>query len=151
MNRFKSKAERDTFLKTEIASVGSYQTTRTAALEATRVELGTARRSLEEVEEQIAGVHGNIDDGRKRVKDLGEQIVELKDEQSELIERRKELWREDTKLSSLVSHASDERRSAENNLASMMDKVPCFLLSFCFTRKLNLNGVLGHGDGSTCC
>jgi structural maintenance of chromosome 3 (chondroitin sulfate proteoglycan 6) len=106
---------------------------------------------LEEVEEQIAGVHGNIDDGRKRVKDLGEQIVELKDEQSELIERRKELWREDTKLSSLVSHASDERRSAENNLASMMDKVPCFLLSSSFTRKLNLNGVLGHGDGSTCC
>ena len=132
VNRFKSKAERDAFLKNEIASVGSYQTTRTAALEATRAELGTARQSLEEIEERIAGVRGSIDNGRQRVKDLGEQIVELKDEQSELLERRKELWREDTKLGSLVSHASDEKRSAENNLASMMDKVPFFFFCLMF-------------------
>jgi predicted nuclease with TOPRIM domain len=125
VNRFKSKAERDAFLESDIASVESYQTTQTSALEATRVELGTARKSLEEVEERILGVHGTIDDGRKRVRELGEHLLELKDEQNDLMERRKELWREDTKLGSLVSHASDEKKSAENNLASMMDKV-CF-------------------------
>ena len=127
VNRFRSKAERDAFLKNEIASVGSYQTTQTSALGSARAELSTARKSLEEIEEQIAGVHGSIDDGRKRVKELGEQLVALKDEQSELMERRKELWREETKLASLVSHAKEGMRSAENNLASMMDKVCGFL------------------------
>lgn len=128
VNRFKSKVERDTFLKNDIASVESYRTAQASALEATRAELGVARKSLEEIEQRIAGVHGSIDDGRKRVKELSEQLVELKDEQSDLMERRKELWREDTKLGSLVSHASDEKKSAENNLASMMDKA-CHYLS----------------------
>lgn len=123
VNRFRTKAERDAFLKGEIASVGTYRTTRTAALESTRAELDGARRALGEVEERVAGVHESIDDGRKRVKDLGEQLAALKDEQAELAERRKELWREETKLSSMLSHATDEKRSAENNLASMMDKV----------------------------
>jgi structural maintenance of chromosome 3 (chondroitin sulfate proteoglycan 6) len=147
VNRFESKAERDAFLKNEVASVGSYQTIRTAALEATRAELGAAHKSLEEVEERIAGVHGSIDDGRKRVKELAEQLVELKDEQSDLLERRKELWREDTKLSSLVSHATEEKRSAENNLASMMDKVCLFFfLDIMFIEP----NFVGHGHGSTC-
>lgn len=123
VNRFRTKAERDAFLKGEIASVGSYETIRTAALESTRGELDVARRALVEVEERVAGVHGSMDDSRKRVKDLGEQLAGLKDEQAELAERRKELWREETKLNSLLSHAADEKRSAENNLASMMDKV----------------------------
>ena len=35
----------------------------------------------------------------------------------------RDLWREDTKLESTVSHERDELRSAERNLASMMDKV----------------------------
>lgn len=123
VNRFRTKAERDAFLKGEITSVVSYQTSRTEALEATRAELVTSRRSLTEVEERIAGVHGSIDDGRNRVKTLGEQLANLKDEQSELVEKRKELWREETKLGSLVSHAAEEKRTAENSLASMMDKV----------------------------
>lgn len=123
MNRFRTKAERDAFLKGEITSVESYQTTRKAALESTRAELNGARRALGEVEERVAGVHESIDDGRKRVKDLGEQLAALKDEQAELAERRKELWREETKLSSMLNHATDEKRTAENNLASMMDKV----------------------------
>ena len=54
---------------------------------------------------------------------LGEQLAELKDQQSDLSERRKELWREDSKLGGLLGHAGDELKSAERNLASMMDKV----------------------------
>lgn len=123
VNRFRTKGERDAFLKGEIASVGSYKTTRSAALESTREELDIARRTLEEVKERTAGVHESIDDGRKRVRDLGEQLTALKDEQAELAERRKELWREETKLNSMLSHAMDQKRTAENHLASMMDKV----------------------------
>ena len=126
VNRFRTIAERDAFLRNETASIGSYQTTQKSALESARAELVTARKSLQEVEGRIVGVHERIDGGRQRVKELGDQMTALKDEQSELLERRKELWREDTKLGSLVSHAVEEKRSAENNLASMMDKVRDF-------------------------
>ena len=54
---------------------------------------------------------------------MGEEAVRLKDQLTELTERRKDLWREDTRLDSMVSRAADELRTAERALAGMMDKV----------------------------
>lgn len=125
-SKFRTKADRDRYLRHEIASMDQYETTQRAALAATRTELANAQHAQGEIETQIAGVHGRIEDGRNRVKDLAEQAVTLKDQQSELIERRKELWREDTKLESMVSHAADQLRTAERLLAGMMDKVCVF-------------------------
>ncbi|KAG5642310.1 hypothetical protein DXG03_003030, partial [Asterophora parasitica] len=120
--KFRTKSERDTYLKNEILSMEQYQRTQSAGLETTRAELETARQGLTEIDSQIEEAHSKIDDGRKRVKDLGEQATGLKDQHSEFVERRKELWREDTKLVSLVGRASDELRTAERLLAGMMDK-----------------------------
>lgn len=123
VNRFKTKAERDTFLRQEITSIEAYQATQTAALDDMRAELDISRKGQIEVEGKIAGVQGRIEDGRKRVKELADRSVALKEMQSELVEKRKDLWREDTKLDSLLRHANDEMKTAERNLASMMDKV----------------------------
>ncbi|KAH7925875.1 RecF/RecN/SMC protein [Leucogyrophana mollusca] len=102
VNRFRTKAERDTYLHHEIASMEAYHKTRSAALDSTKDDLGTARKSSTELETKIDGIQGTIEDGRKRVRDLGDQLTALKDKQVELSEQRKELWREDTKLDGLV-------------------------------------------------
>ncbi|TFK38980.1 structural maintenance of chromosome protein 3 [Crucibulum laeve] len=119
---FRTKAERDSYLKHEIASIETYSSTQESVLQGLRAELNNARHSQTELDEQILGIQGRIEDGRKRVRDVGEEIIRLKEQHVELTERRKDLWREDTKLNSLVSHAADELRSAERSLASMMDK-----------------------------
>jgi structural maintenance of chromosome 3 (chondroitin sulfate proteoglycan 6) len=126
VNRFKTKAERDAFLRQEIASIKAFQTQQTGVLHDIKSELDTSRTGKTEVEQKITGVQGRIEDGRKRVKDLAEQSVALKERQTELTEKRKDLWREDTKLDSLLRHANDELKTAERNLASMMDKVRSF-------------------------
>jgi structural maintenance of chromosome 3 (chondroitin sulfate proteoglycan 6) len=123
VNRFKTKAERDAFLRHEMASIEAFQKTQTAALASSRTELEISRHSQVEIEEKISGVQGRIEDGRKRIRELGEQSVKFKEEQGELLEKKKDLWREDTKLESLVKHAKDELQNGERNLASMMDKV----------------------------
>lgn len=120
--KFRTKAERDTFLKHEIASMKAYQTTQTAAMATTRSELEIAQRGLGEIDAQIANVQGKIEDGRQRVRDLAEESAGLKDKLGEFTERRKDLWREDTKLDSILSRAGDELRTAERALAGMMDK-----------------------------
>ncbi|KAH7913439.1 RecF/RecN/SMC [Hygrophoropsis aurantiaca] len=122
VNRFRTKGERDTYLRHEIASMESYHKARTAALDGAKGDLENSKQSSTDLEAKIDGIQGSIEDGRQRVRDLGDQLTALKDKHSELSERRKELWREDTKLDGLVSHAADEMRSAERNLASMMDK-----------------------------
>lgn len=84
-------------------------------------------RGLSEIDTQIAEVQGKIEDGKKqKVRDLTDQAAELKDQHGELTERKKDIWREDTKLDSLVGCAADELRTAETVLAGMMDKVYYF-------------------------
>ncbi|KIJ60275.1 hypothetical protein HYDPIDRAFT_43407 [Hydnomerulius pinastri MD-312] len=122
VKRFRTKAERDNYLRQEIASLESYHNTRSLVLESTRQDLASTQESLVDVNRRVDGIQGSIEDGRQRLRNLGDQLIELKDQQSDLSERRKELWREDSKLDGLLAHAGDELKSAERNLASMMDK-----------------------------
>ncbi|KAG6333732.1 hypothetical protein ID866_5360 [Astraeus odoratus] len=122
VKRFRTKAERDHYLRQEVASLESYQKSRSSVLESTRTDLSSTKEALMEVSRRKDGIHGNVEDGKKRVRDLGDQLSELMDKQSDYSERRKELWREDSKLDGLLAHAADELKSSERNLASMMDK-----------------------------
>jgi structural maintenance of chromosome 3 (chondroitin sulfate proteoglycan 6) len=131
LTHFRSKAERDQYLRQEIASIKAYQATQASALEATRVDLETSQNSLKELDKKIVGVRERIEDGRKRVEDLRDQALVLKDQHTTLIEKRKELWREDTKYDTLVKQASEHLKKAEVNLASLMDKVHLSRYSCC--------------------
>ena len=53
---------------------------------------------------------------------ISEELTKVKEKHSELLERRKELWREDARLTSTTGHAENELRQHERDLASMMDK-----------------------------
>jgi len=106
--------------------MSSYQAGQAGALGATKADLEKARRSELELRNQMTEVQEKIEEGRRRAKELSEEISALKEQQMEKMEKRKNLWREDTKLDSLVKRASDELRTAERALAGMMDKVCCF-------------------------
>ena len=121
--KFRTKSERDAFLRQEIASVSAYKTNQASALEVTRGELDTGRQSQNEIDILIQQVQGRLEDGRQKTKEISENLAGLKAQHTELTERRKDLWREDSKVDSLVSRASDELRTAERALAGMMDKV----------------------------
>lgn len=146
LNRFRTRAERDNYLRGEIASMEAYRNSQATALEGLRGELSEAKVRLADVESRVEGVQERVEDGRQRARNLGEEVAKLKDEHAELSERRKELWREDTKLGNLVTHASDELRTAERNLASMMDKVSASVIMTIYADQRNA----GHGKRSSC-
>ena len=123
LDKFRTKAERDRYLKAEIAGMQQFRKGQADALAALEQELVRAKQSLAEVNRSIDDTQAKAEDARKQVKELGDKIAKIKDEQAEKTERRKELWREDAKLESLVTNAADELRGAERTLASMMDKV----------------------------
>lgn len=130
-SKFRSKSERDVFLRQEITSVSAYKENQESALEAARGDLEQARKSQKEIDGLSRDVQGKMEDGRRRMKELQDIIANLKEQQMEMMERRKDLWREDTKLDSLVSHAADELRTTERLLAGMMDKA-CTFFFFSF-------------------
>ncbi|KAG8878903.1 Structural maintenance of chromosomes protein 3 [Tulasnella sp. 332] len=120
--RYTSKAERDKFLKKEIASIESYERSQRLNTDETRAELTGLQNRLQEIERKGEEVIQNLDDRRERLRAIGEQLNGLREENSKLVESRKDLWREDAKLDSTVSHAREELRTAERTLAGMMDK-----------------------------
>ena len=121
-SKFRTKSERDKYLRAEIQSMEEYQLTQAQALETARTTVDSFRSAKNELETQLGSFQTKATDGRTRSAELTEQLSALKDQQSELTERRKDLWREDTKLESIVSRAADELRTAERVLTSMLDK-----------------------------
>ena len=128
LSKFRTQGERDNYLRSEIASVEAFRQNQLAALQTAQQDLASGRTSFQDIEGRINNAETQADGGRERAKELSVQIAGLKNESAELTERRKELWREETKLASQIGQASEELRSAERNLASMMDKV-CFSTS----------------------
>lgn len=123
LSKFRTQGERDNYLRSEIASVEAFRQNQLAALQTVQQDLASNQSSLQDIEARISDAETRADEGRDKTKELSAQIATLKNESAEFTERRKELWREETKLASQISHASEELRSAERNLASMMDKV----------------------------
>jgi structural maintenance of chromosome 3 (chondroitin sulfate proteoglycan 6) len=123
LQRFRTRAERDQFLRSELAALDSHKTAQSDALKASNVELQTAVTLRDQLDERMADVNRRGEDSRGRARELGEELAKLVEQRGEWVEQRKDLWREDAKLDSMKNHAADELRSAERSLASMMDKV----------------------------
>lgn len=122
LSRFRTRAERDAYLTNEIASLRAYQATQTASMEAAQRDLERARTTVGEIAGRTDGVQNKLEDRRERVRQISDELSEVKGKHSELVEKRKELWREDARLTNTVGHAENELRQHERELASMMDK-----------------------------
>lgn len=128
LQRFRTRAERDQFLRSELAALESHKATQSDAVKASGVELQTAVALRDQLDERIADVSQRGEDSRGRARELGEELAKFVEQRGEWVEQRKDLWREDAKLDSTRNHAADELRSAERSLASMMDKVSAEML-----------------------
>ncbi|KAH9957888.1 structural maintenance of chromosome protein 3 [Russula dissimulans] len=145
LERFRTRAERDQFLHSELAALEAHRATQNDALKASSVEVQTAIAIRDQLDGQMAVILKRGDDSRGRVRELGEELAELADQRGDWVEQRKDLWREDAKLDSTRNHAADELRSAERGLASMMDKDTGTGLRAVdsIAERLNMDGVYG--------
>lgn len=128
MNRFRSKADRDRFLNGEITSLRNFRTTQSQALDNARRELNAARTSADEIKQRVEQARKDAEEAREAGRKAAGEMAKAKDQQAEMVERRKGLWREETKLDSLVAHANEQMRGAESALAGMMDKASLLVL-----------------------
>ncbi|KAL1972768.1 hypothetical protein VTN31DRAFT_7182 [Thermomyces dupontii] len=120
-SRFRNKAERDKWLQKEI------QETRNSIQSVTAVKMQTSRE-IENLKNSISGIESEVETIRQRIEDRGgalesieREIQATKDERDRLMDQRKELWREEARLDSVLANASNEVERAERNLAQMMD------------------------------
>ncbi|KAI4138743.1 MAG: hypothetical protein L6R39_006635, partial [Caloplaca ligustica] len=120
--RFRNKKERDDWLRAEINN--SYP--QLAKVKAVRVQtaedIAELEREIADIENAIAQLREQLEGRGSNNETMQAQIQEAKAERDRLMDERKELWREDAKLDSVLSHASSELRRAEQELSHAMDQ-----------------------------
>ncbi|GAD96183.1 chromosome segregation protein sudA [Paecilomyces variotii No. 5] len=144
-SRFKNKSERDKWLQKEIRD--NY--TSISTVKAVRMQTG---EEIKELEGEIAILEPEVENLRKQIEGRGDtmqsmdqQVQAAKDERDRLMDQRKELWREEAKLDSILSNASQEVERAERSLAHMMDNNTSRGIAAVrrIARQHNLQGVYG--------
>ncbi|KAI5289046.1 Structural maintenance of chromosomes protein 3 [Ascosphaera acerosa] len=120
-SRFKSKGERDKWLRSEIQAT-------TASLQSVEGVRDQTQRDLQQLQSDIAALEPEIEqlkaqlDGRGDAhQSLEDALAAAREERDRLMDQRKELWREEAKLDSMVGSATQEAERAERTLAHTMD------------------------------
>ncbi|KAL2047321.1 hypothetical protein N7G274_001342 [Stereocaulon virgatum] len=120
--RFRNKKERDDWLRDAINS--SYPDL--AKVKAVRIQTAEDIAELEQdianTEAEITALREHLDGRSSNNEAMQNQIQEAKALRDRLTDERKELWREDAKLDSVMHNAQGELRHAEQELSHTMDQ-----------------------------
>ena len=120
-SQFKTKAERNKWLRTEIESLntalGEHKANRINADE----EVKAVQTEIQILESEIAGLRKRIEGWSGSRQALQDEVTTAKDGLEKLNDERKVLRREDDRLESLIEDARQERDRAEKELSNTMD------------------------------
>ncbi|KAI1337754.1 condensin complex component SMC3 [Xylariaceae sp. FL0016] len=121
-SQFRSKAERDNWLKKEInelnMTLGQQKANRLDAEE----EVKNIQTSIQQLEDEIASLRQKNEGFGGDRSSIAEDYSKAKDVFEKLSEERKLLRREDDKLDTIISNARGERDASERDLSRTMDR-----------------------------
>lgn len=143
--QFKSKAERDAFLREQIqennTALGEQKANRINANE----EVKTVQTEIQNLEGQIAELRERFEGWGGSRQALHEEVTTAKDGLEKLQDEQKVLRREDDKLESIIEDARQERDRAERDLSHTMDGATSRGLATVrrLKREHNLTGAFG--------
>lgn len=119
--RFKNKKERDDWLQAQINDTYESLSTVKAVRMQTAEDVKDIEKNITKLEQEVAKLQEQIDGRGDAVSGLDQQIQTAKEERDNLLDQRKELWRDEAKLDSVIANALDELNRAERSLSYMMD------------------------------
>jgi structural maintenance of chromosome 3 (chondroitin sulfate proteoglycan 6) len=143
--QFKTKAERDQFLKKEITdyttALGEQKANRINADE----EVHAVQAEIKSLEDEIAGLRKRFEGWGGSRQALFDEVTTAKDGLEKLNDERKLLRREEDKLESVVESARQDMHKAESSLSRTMDGGTSRGLATVrrLKREHNLAGALG--------
>lgn len=143
--QFKSKAERDNWLRNEITelntTLGEQKANRINADE----EVKSVQSEIQSLEGEIAALRKRFEGWGGNRQTLSEEVSTAKDALEKLSDERKVLRREDDKLESVIGNARQEWERAERELSHTMDGATSRGLATVrrLKRELNLTGAYG--------
>ncbi|KAI9926394.1 hypothetical protein ASPWEDRAFT_119813 [Aspergillus wentii DTO 134E9] len=144
-SRFRNKSERDKWLNAEIKENYNSVSTVQGVMSQTQEDIKELESDIASLEPETERIRNQIDGRGDTIHSVEEQVQSAKDERDRLMDQRKELWREEAKLDSVLSNASQEVDRADRNLSHMMDHNTSRGIAAVrrIKRQHNLEGVYG--------
>ncbi|OQE28962.1 hypothetical protein PENFLA_c004G02437 [Penicillium flavigenum] len=144
-SRFKNKSERDKWLNMEVRESHNSINTVQGVISQTQEDIQDLEGEIAALEPETESLRQQIDGRGDTMHNVDQQVQDAKDERDRLMDQRKELWREEAKLDSVLSNASQEVDRAERNLSQMMDNNTSRGIAAVrrIKRQHNLEGVYG--------
>ncbi|KAL4803439.1 RecF/RecN/SMC [Aspergillus unguis] len=142
---FKNKSERDKWLHAEIKNNNTSISSVQSVLSQTQEDIKELENNIALLEPETERLLQQIDGRGDTIQTVEHQVQGAKDERDRLMDQRKELWREEAKLDSILSNASSEVDRAERSLSQMMDHNTSRGIAAVrrIKRQHNLEGVYG--------
>ncbi|KAK9240780.1 RecF/RecN/SMC [Lipomyces kononenkoae] len=142
---FRSKADRDKWLKNEISDIQSTILQREKIRQELESQLEDMAGQLERVQSSINEFRATLDSSHGALEQLQTQQSEQKQKRDGLQDKRKELWREGAKSDSAVENAKSELERAERTFAGTMDRAQSAGLQAVrrIAKSMNIPGVYG--------
>lgn len=119
--RFKSKAERDTWLRKEIEEVNNTLATQKANMMDATEDVQAVETEIRTLEVEIAELREKLDGWGDSRQALSDEVQSANDVLQRVQDERKALRREEDKLESIISNARMEQERAERELSHAMD------------------------------
>ncbi|CAG8398464.1 unnamed protein product [Penicillium salamii] len=120
-SRFKNKSERDKYLNMEVRESHNSIKSVQGVVSQTEEDIQELESTITALEPEMERLREQIDGRGDTMHSVDQKVQDAKDERDRLMDQRKELWREEAKLDSVISNASQEADRAERSLSSMMD------------------------------
>ncbi|KAB8230958.1 chromosome segregation protein SMC [Aspergillus alliaceus] len=144
-SRFRNKSERDKWLQAEIKDNYSSISTVQGVMAQTQEDIKELENEIALLEPETERLRKQIDGRGDTIHSVEQQVQAAKDERDRLVDQRKELWREEAKLDSILVNASNEVERADRSLSQMMDHNTSRGIAAVrrIKRQHNLEGVYG--------
>ncbi|KAG0348496.1 Structural maintenance of chromosomes protein 3 [Podila humilis] len=143
--QFTSKAQRDEWIHKEINEIQESFTAQESQSKQVASDITSLNLQTMELSQKIQEMRQKEQQRRNDGDQLAVEQMSFKLERDSLTEKRKELWREDAKMDSMLNHLREELRSSERALGASMDKNTSAGLAAVsrIAKTLNLTGVYG--------
>ncbi|OGM46028.1 chromosome segregation protein SudA [Aspergillus bombycis] len=144
-SRFRNKSERDKWLQAEIKDNYTSISTVQGVMAQTQEDIKELENDIALLEPETELLRKQIDGRGDTIQSVEQQVQAAKDERDRLMDQRKELWREEAKLDSILVNASNEVDRADRSLSQMMDHNTSRGIAAVrrIKRQHNLEGVYG--------
>ncbi|KAK9456302.1 RecF/RecN/SMC [Dipodascopsis uninucleata] len=143
--QFSSKAERDRWLKKEIADIRATIRQREEIKADLEAQINDMSTQLDDARAATVEMRDTLEHAEETLSDLQRQQYEKKQSRDKVADERKELWREGAKSDSALENARDKLEMAERAFSGTMDRSQSSGLQAVrqITKRLNLTGVYG--------